>query len=136
MSHNERKTLFFPKSYAFPGKILFLPAKGRWASPDAERFNIVKQGNHEEINEMDCLSVGAGSIVRFLCLVEVVTSHAEGRATDGADGEEIEAAIRTGQDGALQASGEEDQADDPEGQAPCRADASPSEDQSVLLRCY
>lgn len=90
------------------------------------------KSRHEEIHPTHCLLVVIVAALQRLCLLEVACDT-QGRASDGASGEGRRQAIRQGQDRPLQASGEENQADDQAGQAPCRAYASPSSQQSLLL---
>ena len=90
------------------------------------------KSRHEEIHPTHCLPDGIAAALQRLRLLEIAC-HTKGRASDGASGEERRQAIRQGQDRPLQAPGEEDQADDQEGQAPCRAYAPPPAHQSLLL---
>ena len=59
-----------------------------------------------------------------MCDEQVVEGPAEGRAPDGEDGKAVEEAVRSGQVGALQTSGEKNQKNDPKGQETRRKDAS------------
>ena len=69
---------------------------------------------HEKKEIRDIVSVGVAAVVWFLCLLGV-ERDAQGRASDGADGEALCKAIWQGQVGPLQASVEENQAYDEAG---------------------
>ena len=71
----------------------------------------IKFQYHEKREIRDIVSVGFAAVVRLVCLVGV-ECDAQGRASDGASGEECRQAIRQGQVVPLQASVEENQADD------------------------
>ena len=77
--------------------------------------------------------VGIAVAVWLLCLFEVLKGDASGRASDGADGKTVGTAIRPGKVSPLQAPVQENQADDEAGQASCRAYASASQVESLLL---
>ena len=62
-----------------------------------------------------------------------VAGHAQGGAADGEDGETIGEELLPSQDGALQASSQENQADDPERQASSRADEASAAQQPLFL---
>lgn len=72
----------------------------------------------------------AARLVRLQPLVE---GHAQGRKADGKDGETVEEAVRAGQVGTLQTSGEKDQKNDSKGQATRRKNASEAKEQSIFL---
>ena len=62
-----------------------------------------------------------------------VAGHAQGGAADGENGETIEEELQQGQGLALQATGQENQADDSKRQAPGRTDATATAQQPVFL---
>ena len=56
-------------------------------------YFCLKFHSHEETLETNCLPVGPGFTLQFMCFVKVVASDAQGRAADGKDGKAVEETI-------------------------------------------
>ena len=93
----------------------------------------LKFKRNEARKNHNIMPVGVAVAVWLMCFFEIVEGDASGRASDGADGKAVGAAIRPGKVGPLQASVQENQANDEAGQAPCRAYASSTQVKSLLL---
>ena len=118
MFHHVKETLFEGKSYDIAEKFLLL---------------YPKTIRDETKKRMDMPHALHDIAVRLVCIEPLVAGHPKGRAADGETGEAEQEAIQESQSRPLQASGEENQEDDQEGQATCRADAPPAKDESVFL---
>ena len=89
--------------------------------------------HHEKKKHRRRVGVMPPAAARLVRLQPLVESHAQSRKADGKDGEAVEEAVRAGQVGTLQTSGEKDQKNDQKRQASCREDASTTAVEPLLL---